>query len=399
VYYLTGDQQGTDTLAINASSAAPTYRYYDPYGNPIGAAPSSWPGNQGFVGGTTDPDTGLVNLGAREYNSATGSFISPDPLLEPADPQDLNAYAYAADDPATNSDPSGAMFCSGGGYCGGGVGRTSNGTPTVNPGPYDDSSSGSSASSSPPPPSQWGCDPYVELCGASGGNPGGGTGPSGGSQSHYCPFQVCGRAPDVTVRTSPREVTPRQASTGLPACNVPVGRFVAPCPIPGRSGITLGKTVRNIWNDILNRIPSGTVGLCGNELGGIFNSIFGRSTCAMVSFNRSTHDLQLGITLTTTQNGVIVPSLGVSGGLYESNSPNIVDNGGPFAVAGGSLDAIDGSSAGIDAFSGQGPDGAIRGEQQTFGVGITSLYLGPVGVEVHVMQTNTLAIPLWNLHL
>jgi hypothetical protein len=41
VDYLGGDQDGTSTLAINSSTLAPTYRYYDPYGYPVGAAPSS----------------------------------------------------------------------------------------------------------------------------------------------------------------------------------------------------------------------------------------------------------------------------------------------------------------------------------------------------------------------
>jgi hypothetical protein len=45
----------------------------------------------------------------REYNPATGSFVSADPLLAPYDPQDLNPYAYALDDPASQSDPSGAF--------------------------------------------------------------------------------------------------------------------------------------------------------------------------------------------------------------------------------------------------------------------------------------------------
>jgi hypothetical protein len=41
VDYLGGDQDGTSTLAINFSTLAPTYRHYDPYGIPAGAAPSS----------------------------------------------------------------------------------------------------------------------------------------------------------------------------------------------------------------------------------------------------------------------------------------------------------------------------------------------------------------------
>lgn len=57
------------------------------------------PGHPGV--GAHDTATGLTNLGAREYQPGTGSFISPDPLLKPYDPQNLNAYAYAADNPST----------------------------------------------------------------------------------------------------------------------------------------------------------------------------------------------------------------------------------------------------------------------------------------------------------
>jgi RHS repeat-associated protein len=98
-------------VAVDSQTLAATDRYYDPYGNPVGTPPSSWPGTKGFVGGTTDAAPGLTNLGAREYDPATSSFISPDPLVNPYDPQDLNAYA--TDDPATDSDPSGAMPCDG----------------------------------------------------------------------------------------------------------------------------------------------------------------------------------------------------------------------------------------------------------------------------------------------
>jgi RHS repeat-associated protein len=94
-------------------------RYYDPYGNARGTAPSSFPvGEKSFVGGANDTATGLTDLGAREYQPGTGSFISPDPLLKPYDPQNLNAYAYAADNPSTYSDPSGAMLCDPDGKCG-----------------------------------------------------------------------------------------------------------------------------------------------------------------------------------------------------------------------------------------------------------------------------------------
>ena len=100
VAYLAGDQQGTDSAAIDSATLGVNRRYYDPYGNARGTAPSSFPvGEKGFVGGVNDTATGLTNLGAREYQPGTGSFISPDPLLKPYDPQNLNAYAYAADNP------------------------------------------------------------------------------------------------------------------------------------------------------------------------------------------------------------------------------------------------------------------------------------------------------------
>jgi RHS repeat-associated protein len=109
VAYIVGDQQDTKDVAISASSLAVADRYYDPYGNPIGTPATAFPdGKKGFIGGITDTTTSLTDLGAREYQSQTGSFISPDPLLTPEDPQDLNAYTYAADNPTTFSDPTGA---------------------------------------------------------------------------------------------------------------------------------------------------------------------------------------------------------------------------------------------------------------------------------------------------
>ncbi len=115
VAYLAGDSQGTDSVAIDSGTLTADRRYYDPYGNPRGSAPPSFPvGEKGFVGGASDTATGLTDLGAREYQPGTGSFISPDPLLKPYDPQNLNAYGYAADNPSTNSDPSGAMMIQGG---------------------------------------------------------------------------------------------------------------------------------------------------------------------------------------------------------------------------------------------------------------------------------------------
>jgi RHS repeat-associated protein len=78
----------------------------DPFGKRRGAAPSFWPDDKGFVGGVIDT-TGLVSIGAREYDPATGRFVSADPILDFGDPQQVHGYAYANNAPATASDPSG----------------------------------------------------------------------------------------------------------------------------------------------------------------------------------------------------------------------------------------------------------------------------------------------------
>ncbi|HEY3869751.1 MAG TPA: RHS repeat-associated core domain-containing protein [Actinocrinis sp.] len=116
--YLIPDRQGSDTLQINASSLGAVRESYTPYGTPRSGAPSGWIGDTGYVGGSVDPTTGLVNLGAREYDPTTGRFLSLDPILEAGSPQDLNGYDYAGNNPTTNEDPTGQMPCDGEGRCG-----------------------------------------------------------------------------------------------------------------------------------------------------------------------------------------------------------------------------------------------------------------------------------------
>ena len=110
--YQTADPNGTATDDITADTLTVTRRPVTPFGETRGQAPAAWPGDHGFVGGTADPTTGLTNIGAREYSPALGRFLSPDALLNSADPQSFNGYAYADNNPVTGSDPSG-LFCDG----------------------------------------------------------------------------------------------------------------------------------------------------------------------------------------------------------------------------------------------------------------------------------------------
>ena len=109
LYWQANDQQGTAQIAINATTLAATIRKQDPFGNPRGAA-ATWPNPRGFVGGTSDEPGGLVHLGARFYNPITGRFLNDDPVTDTTNPQQLNGYAYANNNPTTLSDPTGLFF-------------------------------------------------------------------------------------------------------------------------------------------------------------------------------------------------------------------------------------------------------------------------------------------------
>ncbi|MEU8934927.1 ricin-type beta-trefoil lectin domain protein [Streptomyces sp. NPDC048409] len=122
VTYQVANGQGTAVTAVDASTLAVTRRFYDPYGNPRGAKPSSWVAtdeNRGFLGQPADPTTGLDLLGARNYDPVTGRFLSPDPVFEAGDPNQMGGYTYAGDNPASGSDPSGLMLAMDGGGGGG----------------------------------------------------------------------------------------------------------------------------------------------------------------------------------------------------------------------------------------------------------------------------------------
>ncbi|GAA0948136.1 RHS repeat-associated core domain-containing protein [Virgisporangium aurantiacum] len=135
------DHHGTGQAAINPATLAVTRRKTDPYGNARGPA-AGWPTTRGFVNGVNDP-TGLVHLGAREYEPATGRFISVDPVMDLNDPGHWNGYTYANSNPVTDSDPDGlAPICKkpdgedchysvpgGGDPCAGGCGVTTSYTP------------------------------------------------------------------------------------------------------------------------------------------------------------------------------------------------------------------------------------------------------------------------------
>lgn len=110
VSYQVANGQGTALTAVNAATLAVTRRSFDPWGNPRGTKPTSWVApdeNHGFLGQPADPVTGLNLLGARNYDPVIGRFLTPDPIFQAGDPNQMGGYTYAADNPASSSDPTG----------------------------------------------------------------------------------------------------------------------------------------------------------------------------------------------------------------------------------------------------------------------------------------------------
>jgi RHS repeat-associated protein len=108
--WLASDHQGTTQVAIDAGDQTVVRQRRTPFGEDRGGH-ADIPGERGFVGGTEDVGTGLVHLGAREYDPSIGRFLSVDPALDPADIHQLQGYSYADNSPVTLSDPSGLKAC------------------------------------------------------------------------------------------------------------------------------------------------------------------------------------------------------------------------------------------------------------------------------------------------
>ncbi|MFC7531498.1 polymorphic toxin-type HINT domain-containing protein [Actinoplanes sp. GCM10030250] len=82
-------------------------RYY-PFGaERTGFTPVIWPGERGYVDGVKDAATATTHLGAREYDTSTGRFLSVDPVMRAEAPATFNPYVYSQNNPITLSDPSG----------------------------------------------------------------------------------------------------------------------------------------------------------------------------------------------------------------------------------------------------------------------------------------------------
>jgi RHS repeat-associated protein len=104
VTYLHHDQQGSTRLLTGSTGTVTGKCTYSAYGTPTCEGTSTTP--LGYDGQYTSSDTGLIYLRARNYDPATGQFLSVDPLA----PITGAPYNYAGDNPLNESDPTGLWF-------------------------------------------------------------------------------------------------------------------------------------------------------------------------------------------------------------------------------------------------------------------------------------------------
>ncbi|MBG0825834.1 RHS repeat-associated core domain-containing protein [Planomonospora sp. ID91781] len=102
IEYLHGDNLGSTRLITDADGATAGTLTYDPYGKRTGHTGTA-DTRIGYTGNWTDPDTGLVYLRARDYDPATGQFLSIDPLVDTTG----QLYAYVGNNPLQFTDPAG----------------------------------------------------------------------------------------------------------------------------------------------------------------------------------------------------------------------------------------------------------------------------------------------------
>ena len=101
------DGHGDVTATLTTAGAVSSSRAYDPYGV-VAATNGTTSPSIGYQGDYTDPTSGLVDMGARWYQPASGSFTSRDTFSGRLDsPVSLNRYTYANNNPIGLFDPDG----------------------------------------------------------------------------------------------------------------------------------------------------------------------------------------------------------------------------------------------------------------------------------------------------
>jgi RHS repeat-associated protein len=115
---------GDVAARYNAAGTVSASKTYEPFGNAVGTVGST--GDVGFQADFRDSGTGLVWMGARWYDPASGTFTARDSMARhTGSAQPMNRYSYGDANPVTFDDPDGHCAATGWGGCSLDVGPTS----------------------------------------------------------------------------------------------------------------------------------------------------------------------------------------------------------------------------------------------------------------------------------
>ena len=117
-YRVIADERGSPRLVVNTADGTIAQQTgYDAFGSVTSETlqPGFAPIPFGYAGGIYDRDTGLVRLGARDYDPVAGRWTTRDPMLFANG--EVNLYAYASNDPVNRHDSTGLDDSPGGGVC------------------------------------------------------------------------------------------------------------------------------------------------------------------------------------------------------------------------------------------------------------------------------------------
>ena len=109
ISYYHSDHLGSSNIITDQNGQQAQYCEYTPYGS-IARNEGQDLAKHKFTGKELD-STGLYFYGARYYDPEIGRFISADTIVQaPYDPQSLNRYTYARNNPVVYTDPNGRWF-------------------------------------------------------------------------------------------------------------------------------------------------------------------------------------------------------------------------------------------------------------------------------------------------
>jgi RHS repeat-associated protein len=101
------DAHGNVTFLTDTSGSLTDSYDYDAWGVLVSSTGNT-PNSRLYAGEERDPDLGLINLRARQYQAGTGRFLTIDPMTgSPDNPITFDRYLYGNADPVNRVDPSG----------------------------------------------------------------------------------------------------------------------------------------------------------------------------------------------------------------------------------------------------------------------------------------------------